>query len=56
MTLQGITGKCEKHSILLVPQDAGSGKWIPVCPQCERERMDKLVEGYPVKGFYEAFK
>lgn len=43
--------KCEKHGVDHVKQDAGRGKWIPVCPECEEEIKAKFASMFAPMTF-----
>ena len=43
---RSITGKCVTHDVPLNQQDAGRGKWVPICPECESERKQRIAEAF----------
>lgn len=44
--MSGFAGKCQKHGIDNIEQDAGRGKWVPVCPECEKDRKALLTGAF----------
>lgn len=47
---------CETHKVPMLAQYVRNGKEVYTCTACENERMAKLVDIYPVRGFYESFE